>query len=67
MLGDKAHSLFFDNVKLRSVVPDFVATIPFHVGAREIVAWYDEDPARQVVDARLDAIMDRLVERFRVS
>jgi nucleoside-diphosphate-sugar epimerase len=67
MLGDKAHSLFFDNAKLRSVVPDFVATIPFHVGAREIVAWYDEDPARQVVDARLDAIMDRLVERFRVS
>jgi nucleoside-diphosphate-sugar epimerase len=66
MLGDKAHSLYFDNAKLRSVVPDFVATIPFHVGAREIVAWHDEDPARQVVDARLDAIMDRLVERFRV-
>src|SRR4029450_6884264 len=29
MLGDKAHSLVFDNAKVRSVVPDFVATIPF--------------------------------------
>jgi nucleoside-diphosphate-sugar epimerase len=67
LLGDKAHSMVFDNAKLRTVVPDFVATIPFHVGAREIVDWHDEDPARQVVDAKLDALMDRLVERYRVT
>src|SRR5690348_270429 len=66
LLGDKAHSLVFDNTKVRSVVPDFVATIPFEQGAREIVAWHDEDPARQTVDARLDAVMDDLVARFRV-
>jgi nucleoside-diphosphate-sugar epimerase len=66
LLGDKAHSLIFDNTKVRSVAPDFVATIPFEQGAREIVAWYDEDPARQKVDARMDAVMDDLVARFRV-
>jgi len=65
LLGDKAHSLVFDNSKLRSVVPDFVATIPFEQGAREIVAWFDEDPARQQVDAHLDGLTDQLVERFR--
>jgi nucleoside-diphosphate-sugar epimerase len=65
LLGDKTHSMIFDNSKLRSVVPDFVATIPFEQGAREIVEWYDGDPARQVVDERLDALLDRLVERFR--
>jgi hypothetical protein len=65
LLGDNAHSMVFDNTKLRSVVPDFVATIPFAQGAREIVAWYDEDPARQEPDARLDAVMDTLVERYR--
>jgi nucleoside-diphosphate-sugar epimerase len=66
MLGDKSHSLVFDNSKLRSVVPDYVATIPFEQGAREIVAWHDEDPARQQVNEHLDAVMDQLVERYRV-
>jgi nucleoside-diphosphate-sugar epimerase len=65
LLGDKAHSMVFDNSKLRRVVPDYVATIPFEQGAREIVGWHEEDPARQRVDARLDAVMDRLVERYR--
>jgi nucleoside-diphosphate-sugar epimerase len=64
LLGDKAHSMVFDNAKLRSVVPDYVATIPFEQGAREIVAWHDEDPARQRVDTRLDAVMDQLAQAF---
>jgi nucleoside-diphosphate-sugar epimerase len=67
LLGDKAYSLVFDNSRLRSVVPDFVATIPFEQGAREIVEWHDADPARRAVDPGIDALMDRLVERFRVA
>ncbi|MGX7671828.1 SDR family oxidoreductase [Plantactinospora sp. DSM 117369] len=66
LLGDKTHSMVFDNTKLRRLVPDFVATVPFAQGAREIVAWYDADPARQRVDARLDALHDRLVETYRI-
>ncbi|GAA3197272.1 SDR family oxidoreductase [Dactylosporangium siamense] len=66
LLGDKAHSMVFDNSKLRALVPDYVATIPFHAGAREIVAWFDEDPARQIIDERLDKVMDDLVARYRV-
>ena len=64
LLGDKAHSMIFDNAKLRSVVPDYRASIPFEQGAREIVAWHDADVSRQQVDARLDAVMDTLVERY---
>jgi hypothetical protein len=56
----------FDNSKLRTVVPGFCATIPFEQGAREIVAWYDQDPARQQVDRQLDAVMDKLVATYRV-
>ena len=67
LLGDKTHSSVFDNSKVKSVVPDFVATIPFEQGAREIVAWYDEDPSRKVLDAHHDGLMDELVERFRVG
>jgi nucleoside-diphosphate-sugar epimerase len=66
LLGDKAHSMIFDNSKLRGVVPDYRATIPFEQGAREIVEWHDADASRQKVDARLDAVMDRLVENYQV-
>ncbi|WP_336855274.1 SDR family oxidoreductase [Sinomonas albida] len=66
LLGDKTHSAVFDNSKLRSVVPDFVARIPYEQGARETVAWYDADPARKTVDPRMDQLMDGLVERFRL-
>ncbi len=66
LLGDKAHSMIVDNAKLRSVVPDYRATIPFEQGAREIVAWHDADVSRQQVDARLDAVMDTLVERHQL-
>ena len=37
----------------------------FHTGAREIMAWYDADPARQQVDAEMDAKMDQLVAAHR--
>jgi nucleoside-diphosphate-sugar epimerase len=64
LLGDKAHSVIFDNAKVRALVPDYVATTPFAQGAREIVAWHDEDPARRVVDERVDALMDELIARY---
>lgn len=66
LLGDRANSLIFDNSKIRAVVPGYAATVPFAAGAREIVAWHDEDPSRRVVDPRWDGLMDTLVERFRV-
>jgi hypothetical protein len=46
--------------QLRSIVPGWRAVIPFEQGAREIAAWYLADPARQVTDATLDAVMDKL-------
>jgi nucleoside-diphosphate-sugar epimerase len=67
LLGDKAHSMIFDNAKLRRVVPDFVATIPFEQGAREIIEWHDADATRQRMDPHLDAVMDQLVEAYRIT
>ena len=67
MLGDKAHSMIFDNTKVKRLVPDYVARIPFVQGAREILDWYDADPSRQEVDQAKDATMDDLVARFRIG
>ncbi|WP_173921840.1 NAD-dependent epimerase/dehydratase family protein [Agromyces sp. Marseille-P2726] len=64
LLGDKAHSVMFDNRKVRSLVPEYRAVIPFWRGAREIVEWHDADPSRRVVDGELDAAFDRLVARY---
>jgi nucleoside-diphosphate-sugar epimerase len=66
LIGDKAHSMVFDNSKIRSVVPGWRAVIPFEQGAREIASWYLADAERQVTDERLDALMDKLAERFQV-
>ena len=65
LLGDKANSSVFDNSKIKSVVPGWTATVPFAAGAREVVDWFDAHPASAVVDERLDALFDQLVERYR--
>lgn len=65
LLGDKAHSMLFDNSKIRQLVPQFQPTIPFRQGAKEIIAWYDEDPSRQVIDQHNDHVQDRLIEAMR--
>ncbi|MFO7622989.1 MAG: SDR family oxidoreductase [Anaerolineales bacterium] len=61
LLGDKAHSMIFDNSKIRRLAPQFRPVIPFWQGAQEIMAWYDADGSRQVVDPRVDEIQDKLV------
>lgn len=64
LLGDKTHSMIFDNSKIKRLVPGFAAAIPFAQGAREIMAWYDADPARQVVNTELDHLMDRIITAY---
>jgi nucleoside-diphosphate-sugar epimerase len=61
LLGDKSHSMIFDNSKIRRLVPQFQPAIPFWQGAQEIIAWYDADASRQVADPYADEIQDRLV------
>jgi nucleoside-diphosphate-sugar epimerase len=67
LLGDKAHSMLFDNTKIKRLVPDFVAAIPFARGAKEIVAWFDSDPANRVVDAKLNQTIDRILAAYEVA
>jgi nucleoside-diphosphate-sugar epimerase len=61
LLGDKAHSMIFDNAKIKRAVPGFAATIPFASGAREIIDWHDADPARRFFDEAFDRLNDELV------
>ncbi|MCP2031368.1 nucleoside-diphosphate-sugar epimerase [Okibacterium sp. HSC-33S16] len=64
LLGDKAHSMVFDNSKLKALVPDFRQSTFFEDGAREIIEWYDADASRRVVDSQFDELSDSLFQRF---
>jgi nucleoside-diphosphate-sugar epimerase len=67
LLGDKSHSMIFDNSKIKRFVPDFTANIPFFTGAQEIISWYNADPARQVVDKKENQIIDNIIARYEMA
>jgi nucleoside-diphosphate-sugar epimerase len=64
LLGDKAHSMIFDNTKIKRLVPDFSATIPFAHGAKEIIEWFDADPANRTVDEKLNQTINRILAAY---
>ena len=61
LLGDRSHSVIFDNTKVKAIVPDFVCTTPFAAGVRDVISWFDANPGQQIVDDDLDATFDRLI------
>lgn len=65
LLGDKAHSAIFDNSKIKGFVPGFQATIPFHVGARRTLAWFEADPERQRIVPGTNKTMDGYIAAWR--
>lgn len=65
LLGDMAHSLVFDNSKIKRLVPGFVCTTSFAEGAREIIDAFDANPAWMILDQAHDEAMDWLVEAYR--
>jgi nucleoside-diphosphate-sugar epimerase len=62
--GDRSNSMIFDNTKIKRVVPDFAATIPYARGAREVIAWFDADPSRRQVDEAFNQLTDRIIAAY---
>ena len=67
LVGDKSHSMVFDNAKVTALVPEFRTTITFDEGARRLLAYYDAHPEEQRVDADLDAVFDRIAAHARTA
>jgi nucleoside-diphosphate-sugar epimerase len=61
LLGDKANCAVFDNSKIKRFVPDYLASTRFHDGIRESIAWFDQDPARKIIDEQANARWDALI------
>ncbi len=64
LLGDKSCCAVFDNTKIKRLVPDFVATVPFAQGVRRSVEWFEADPERCVVDEDYNKFMDRTIAAY---
>ncbi|MEQ8688616.1 MAG: SDR family oxidoreductase [Imperialibacter sp.] len=64
LLGDKAHSAVFDNTKIKTFVPAFKATIPFHQGIRRTLAWLEGDASRKVINPDTEKELDKLIEKY---
>jgi hypothetical protein len=64
LLGDKMHSMIFDNSKIKSVVPGFDCKIPFSEGVKTIAEWYKTDIADKFVNQEMDKAFDEMIERY---
>jgi nucleoside-diphosphate-sugar epimerase len=64
LLGDKANSAIFDNTKIKRFVPAYVATIPFRLGFRKTVEWFDKHPERIRIDEGNNRLMDAILTAY---
>jgi nucleoside-diphosphate-sugar epimerase len=64
LLGDKMWSVVFDNSKIKRLVPDYVARIPFHEGIRRTLAWFQADRPRMQVPPQDDSLIERILNAY---
>lgn len=67
LLGDKTWSVLFDNTKIKTLVPDFQATIPFHQGVRQTLAWFEADERRKQIDESVNQALDAIIAAYERS
>ena len=61
LLGDKAQSTYFDNAKVRRLVPEFQPRVSFAEGIARSIAWFDADPSRRVVSPAANQNIERVL------
>ena len=64
LIGDKANSVVFDCSKLKSLVPDFVATKRADQGIRETIEYVLAHPECQKDDPDFDKWCDEIIAKM---
>jgi nucleoside-diphosphate-sugar epimerase len=67
LLGDKTHTVIFDNAKIKRYVPAFHATVPFIEGVRRSLAWFDRHPDAKVIDPRIEAEYETVLAAWKAA
>ncbi len=61
LLGDKMHSMIFDNSKIKNAVPEFGCKIPFEEGVKDLVDWYTSNQSDKTINSELDSMFDKII------
>ncbi len=62
LLGDKANSVIFDNSKIKSFVPDYIATTSFETGAKISLDYIMKNRVVQIEDPDFDDWCDFVIQ-----
>ena len=64
LLGDKSYSAVFDNSKIKKFVPTYKAKIPFAVGIKNTLHWFESEPTRMIINEQTNKFLDGLLDNF---
>lgn len=64
LLGDKIHSVVFDNSKIKQFVPDFACEVNWAQGLRRSLAWFEAHPEFQTIDHDMNMKWDMILSSF---
>jgi nucleoside-diphosphate-sugar epimerase len=64
LLGDKTHSVIFDNSKIKRLVPGFTAAVRFDQGVRQTLDYIEKHPQLQRMDPEFDSWTDKMIEAY---
>ena len=64
LLGDKSYSAVFDNSKIKKFVPTYKANIPFAVGIKNTLHWFESEPTRMIINEQTNKFLDGLLDNF---
>ena len=64
MLGDKSYSVIFDNTKIKTFVPDYIATIPFNQGIKRTLAWFEAESKRRIINEESNKMIDNIIKAY---
>lgn len=65
LLGDRAHSVVFDNAKIKRYVPTFRCRISYHEGMRRSAAWWAARPDLARVEAKVEQDIELILRKWR--
>jgi nucleoside-diphosphate-sugar epimerase len=65
LIGDKINSSVFDNTKIKRLVPEFHAKVPWAEGVLRCLAWFEADPFRRTIDEPANRLWDTILAAYR--